>query len=223
MVQHPEFRHCDDIEASTSLNQPPTLAGAANNETELLPPVEVPTLEAWSQDETVEIVRRSWGEVSGTAVVMLVCAVVAAFAIAVVGWVLAAHQDVPALPQSTPTLMPAPTVPYTPPPTPTSERPVKTMVPGPSAPTVSPKVESAPDPAVADERFLSLLTSAGLRITDVPLVIQGAHEMCSYLGSGHSVEDAVRVAMSNNGSLSRTDAHSMVVSAVRVYCPEQAG
>ncbi|PBA30565.1 hypothetical protein CKJ65_16425 [Mycobacterium intracellulare] len=212
-------------------HQAATAAGPANDATEFLPPVTRPAPElAWSQDETVEIVYPSWRETYGTAAVITVCCLVAAFVIAVVGWVLLREADpVPPLPpgDATPVLAPAPvTVP------PVSSEPtpapvLKTAEPAPVAAqppsvTVSPKVVAAPPrPSAAelDERYLAAMTAGGLQITDVHTVLTGARNVCRYLGAGHTEPEAVQVAMGNNASLTDANAHTLVDAAIQVYCP----
>jgi len=214
-----------------------TVAGPANDATEFLPPVTqaVPEL-AWSQDETVEVLYPSWRETYGTAAVITVCCLVAAFVIAIVGWVLLREDDpVPPLSpgDATPVLAPAPT--SSPLPRPTQEpdvsRPVKTMAPNPvAAPPPAPTVTVTPTPIAAapsrpsaadlDERYLSAMTAGGLRITDVQTVITGAHNVCRFLATGHTEPQAVSVAMGNNASLTEANAHTLVDSAIQVYCPD---
>lgn len=215
-----------------------TAPGPCVDPTEVVPRVPQPAPElAWSQDETVEIVYPSWRETYGTAAVITVCCFVAAFVIAVVGWVLLQEADpVPPLPpgDATPVLAPAPT--WSPLPQPTQDpdvsRPVKTMVPNPvAAPpppatvTVTPTpiaAPSRPSAAELDERYLSAMTAGGLRITDVQTVIAGAHNVCRFLATGHTESEAIQVAMGNNASLTEANAHTLVDSAIQVYCPNAA-
>jgi hypothetical protein len=79
-----------------------------------------------------------------------------------------------------------------------------------------------PSAADLDSRYLTDLTDAGLRITDARVAVQGAHKLCEYLAAGHSEAEAVRLSMSNNADLTESDARAFVVTAVRVYCPNQA-
>jgi len=50
---------------------------------------------------------------------------------------------------------------------------------------------SRPSTPALDEQFLADLTKAGMRITDVPTAIAGAHDTCAYLAAGGTAEDAV--------------------------------
>ena len=89
--------------------------------------------------------------------------------------------------------------------------------------TVTPKavvVQPAPSESDLDEQFLSDLTSAGLRITDVREVVGDAHNICAYLAAGHSEREAALVAMRDNASLTQDNAATLVDSAARTYCPQ---
>lgn len=113
-------------------------------------------------------------------------------------------------------------------------RPVKTMVPNsvaappapPSTVSVTPTpvaaAPSRPSAAELDERYLSAMTAGGLRITDVQTVIAGAHNVCRFLATGHTEPEAIQVAMGNNASLTEANAHTLVDSAIQVYCPNAA-
>ncbi len=109
-------------------------------------------------------------------------------------------------------------------------RPVKTMAPTPVAvpPSVStmvvtptPVAAAPPRPSAAelDERYLSAMTAGGLQITDVHTVLTGARNVCRFLEAGHTEPEAVQVAMGNNASLTDANAHTLVDSAIQVYCP----
>jgi Protein of unknown function (DUF732)/Domain of unknown function (DUF4189) len=114
----------------------------------------------------------------------------------------------PAPPMSMQTVDPKPTERIPPPTTATVQAAPRVIDPGPSE-------------ADLDEQYLNDLTGAGLKITSVREVIAGAHNVCAYLGAGHSEADAVGTAMNGNTTLTEGNARTLVDSAVRVYCPDE--
>lgn len=92
-------------------------------------------------------------------------------------------------------------------------------------PPAPPPAEPAPVPPVAradpDERFLAMVTDAGLTVTDRHLAVSGAREVCGYLAAGHTQADAVRKTMQNNPSLPEPAATAFVRAATQVYCEDR--
>jgi hypothetical protein len=80
-----------------------------------------------------------------------------------------------------------------------------------------------PSQAELDERFLSDLTSFGIRITNVKQVIGDAHQICAYIGAKHTEADAVKLAVRDNTTLTEANAQTLIDSAVGVYCPHLLG
>jgi hypothetical protein len=117
-------------------------------------------------------------------------------------------------------------VPYTQPPA-----PIVTMTQTPAAaPTVTvtapPPTTAAPAPAAApspdrDRKYLANLRLAGITITDPQAAIRSAHNMCTYLAAGHTEQQTVAELMSENASLTRNNAVTVVDSAIAFYCPQE--
>ncbi len=77
-----------------------------------------------------------------------------------------------------------------------------------------------PSQAELDERFLSDLTDSGMRISNVRQVIGDAHQICAYIGAKHTEDDAVKLAMADNRTLTEVNAQTLIESAEGVYCPQ---
>jgi Protein of unknown function (DUF732) len=218
-----------DPAAETAIGPP------AAEETELIPPDQAPTLAAWSLCDSPEVVEypdqpRSWPLVWGVAAACVGAVALLVGAVGLTSWALRPEPSAP--PVAMTEMIPAPppvvtvtAVPpartWTPPPPPVTV----TVSPKPTPPTTV-TVQAAPptlSEAALDERFLNDLTSGGLRLTDVREVIGDGHQICAYLGAGHSEADAVRIAMRNNTTFTYGNAETLIESAVQVYCPEMAG
>jgi hypothetical protein len=165
---------------------------------------------AWSAEEPeTQPMRQSWGMTWGRAAIMIFCAAMVAFAIGLAGW-LAFNRDVPTLPP----------VAYVSPPSVTFTPTAAPPAPATTVTVTEPPVARPPSPAELDARFLASITDAGLRITDARAAIAGGRELCRYLAAGHTEADAVSLALHNNSSLAPNEARIIVVTAVRVYCPD---
>jgi hypothetical protein len=174
----------------------------------------------------------SWGVVWGSAGILLACGLVAALVIGVMVWVAMRKRadDAQAGPAWSPpaestsaVTLPPPTQTSTTPPPPTVTYTATATPRPPTTTTVTvtpPAPVAAPSEADLDERYLSDLTSAGLRITNVREVIRDAHQICAYLAAGHSEADAARLAMRDNTTLTEGNAETLIGSAVQVYCPQ---
>jgi hypothetical protein len=79
---------------------------------------------------------------------------------------------------------------------------------------------SLPSTPARDDHFLAELTRAGMRITDVPTAIAGAHATCAYL-AGHTAAEAVEQGQKVNPTMTREDEIAYVDAAIAVYCPQQ--
>lgn len=172
---------------------------------------------AWSDEQPV--VERdagyalTWRETLATPAGRLFIAA-AVVLVAVIAWwcVVASWRagDPPAPAAGVPYVIPAsalsPPVPAAPPPEP--------------PPVVVPKTVAPPPVARAnpDERFLAMVTDAGLTITDKQLAVSGAREVCGYLAAGHTQADAITKTMQNNPSLPEPAATAFVRAATQVYC-----
>ena len=87
---------------------------------------------------------------------------------------------------------------------------------GASVQTLEPSRPSTP---ARDEQFLADLARAGIRVSDVPTVVYGAHDTCAYLAAGHDAIEAVDTGMHNNATMTRADEIAYVDAAISVYCP----
>jgi hypothetical protein len=83
--------------------------------------------------------------------------------------------------------------------------------------TLSPSRPSTPE---LDGQFLDSLERAGIRVTDVPTAVYGAHDTGAYMaGHRHTAEDAVEQGLRNNSTMTRTDEIAYIDAAIDVYCP----
>jgi hypothetical protein len=85
--------------------------------------------------------------------------------------------------------------------------------------TVQTLTPSRPSTPALDKQFLADLTRAGIRITDAPVAVYGAHDTCAYLAAGHDAIEAVEQGRRNNPTMTRTDEIAYVDAAIDVYCP----
>lgn len=216
-------------------NESDTLAGPANNPTELLPPTTQAAPElAWADDDVTawtDDVDPSWRAAAiSVAPILFILAAITAIAVAVGATVvLLRHESAPPAPAPV-SVIPAAALPHVQPtPDPDITPAPKTITPTPiAAPppmTVTREQPPPPKPSAAelDERYLADLTAGGLRITDVPTVLTGARNVCRFLKAGHTEADAVQVAMNTNATLTQANAATMVDSAIAVYCPGMGG
>ncbi len=88
-------------------------------------------------------------------------------------------------------------------------------------PTVQTLTPSRPSTPARDDQFLTDLASAGIRVTDVPVAIYGAHDTCAYIAAGHTAIEAVEQGQRNNLTFNRAEQIAYVDSAIEVYCPQQ--
>jgi hypothetical protein len=168
---------------------------AADAPTDLHEPVEVEPTLAYSDepDHDDSRRRRGWFVVP----VFVVAVVAFAFAVAAECWLwIGAHHTRAA---------PVPTRPALPP---------VTAEPPPSVPW-------PPEP-VSDRRFVEYVTGHGVVLgNDFQAEITNAHNMCAYLGSGHSHELAVAKLMTYS-PYSADGASVFVDGAIRAYYPQFA-
>ncbi len=87
---------------------------------------------------------------------------------------------------------------------------------------IPPDVELPAGTYNADAFYLNTLRSYGIRITNPYVAIEAAQTTCGYLRAGHSPNEAVGVAMSNNATLSIDQARGYVIAATAAYCPDVA-
>jgi hypothetical protein len=202
-----------------------------------------------AETEELPSERRSWRVAWGNAAVLFVSAVLLAGVIVVgwmlhhgIPLTRAAatpSRSVPVAPapapvpvaappvHSAPPAAAAPVAPASPPaaPAPASPPPAAMPAPAPSpapTPVASPPTITAiprPSPKEQNREYVQLLTEGGLRITSYPAVIEGGHGVCEYLDAGHSVSEAIDLAMANNKTFTPDNAVTYVDSAVQVYCP----
>jgi Protein of unknown function (DUF732) len=70
----------------------------------------------------------------------------------------------------------------------------------------------------SDNQYIALLQRDGVPFTDVGVARQVALKMCDAIESGYSVDRLTRLGMESG--LTSAQAHSEVVDAVAVYCPQ---
>jgi serine/threonine protein kinase, bacterial len=205
---------------------------------------------AWSSDPETEdydtpTVRHTWGATWSTAGVLLMCGAVLAGVIGISGWAWVQMNRAPSpTPQSTsvpdeppPPAAPAPAPASTAEPSPTPSAPPSALPPTTvtvqAAPPPTVTVEAAPPPAAAatpaprrsdrDEAFMATLRSDGIIITNPAEVIAGGHRACEYIVDGHTAHDAMRLAMTENPTLTLENASTLIGAAIGAYCPQYTG
>jgi hypothetical protein len=74
----------------------------------------------------------------------------------------------------------------------------------------------------ADNIFLMALTHFNIRVTadNIPKTIAVGHQVCTYIGQGHTPMDAVANVASANPNYTFNDAGAIVGSAIEAYCPQ---
>jgi hypothetical protein len=77
-----------------------------------------------------------------------------------------------------------------------------------------------PSQVELDERFLDDLGLGGIRITDVREVIGDAHQICATLKAGETEQQIIKLAISQNATLTEANAQTLIESAEGVYCPQ---
>ena len=80
-----------------------------------------------------------------------------------------------------------------------------------------------PSAAELDRRYLAELTSSGVVITDVVVAVQSGHNVCASPSAGRPRAAIEADGLSENPTWPWLVAHTMVVSAIDVYCPQYAG
>src|SRR5271156_6156164 len=71
-----------------------------------------------------------------------------------------------------------------------------------------------------DERFLDDLGLGGIRVTNVKEVIGDAHQICATLKAGETDQQIIKLAISQNATLTEANAQALIESAEGVYCPQ---
>jgi hypothetical protein len=61
------------------------------------------------------------------------------------------------------------------------------------------------------------------RLADVSRAEAGAHNICAYLGQGHSHDDAARQVLQNDPTFTPWPASAMVNASTAAYCPQYGG
>jgi hypothetical protein len=57
-----------------------------------------------------------------------------------------------------------------------------------------------------------------MRITDVPVAIEGAHDTCAFIAAWHTASEAMETGMANNPAMTRADVIAYVDAVIAVYC-----
>jgi len=71
-----------------------------------------------------------------------------------------------------------------------------------------------------DERFLHDLGLGGIRVTNVKEVIGDAHQICATLKAGETEQQIIKLAISQNATLTEANAQTLIESVEGVYCPQ---
>jgi hypothetical protein len=71
-----------------------------------------------------------------------------------------------------------------------------------------------------DERFLDDIGLGGIRVTNVKEVIGDAHQICATLKAGETEQQIIKLAISQNATLTEANAQTLIESAEGVYCPQ---
>jgi hypothetical protein len=78
---------------------------------------------------------------------------------------------------------------------------------------------TAPQPSQVDpdERFLDDLGLGGIRVTNVKEMIGDAHQICATLKAGETEQQIIKLAISQNATLTEANAQTLIESAEAVY------
>lgn len=65
-------------------------------------------------------------------------------------------------------------------------------------------------------------THFGIRVTadNIPKTIAVGHQVCTYIGQGHTPMEAVHEVASNNADYTHDNAGEFVGAAIEAYCPQ---
>jgi Protein of unknown function (DUF732) len=87
--------------------------------------------------------------------------------------------------------------------------------------TADPSTPFTPRPN-ADDLFMMALTHFGIRVTadNIPKTIAVGHQVCTYIGQGHTPMEAVHEVASNNADYTHDNAGEFVGAAIEAYCPQ---
>jgi hypothetical protein len=87
--------------------------------------------------------------------------------------------------------------------------------------TADPSTPFTPRPN-GDNIFLMALTHFGIRVTadDIPKTIEVGHQVCTYIGQGHTPMEAIHEVASNNTDYTQDNADHFVAAAIEAYCPQ---
>jgi hypothetical protein len=77
-----------------------------------------------------------------------------------------------------------------------------------------------PSQVELDERFLDDLGLGGIWVTNVKEVIGDAHQICATLKAGETEQQIIKLAISQNATLTEAKAQTLIESAEGVYCPQ---
>jgi hypothetical protein len=95
-----------------------------------------------------------------------------------------------------------------------------TQTPAAAPPRTTPQT-TTPAAADRDRQYLADLRAAGITIVDPVRVAGNGPRVCAYIAAGHTEQQAVAAAMSDNPTLTRNNAITVVDAAIAVYCPEE--
>lgn len=100
-----------------------------------------------------------------------------------------------------------------------------TAVPASTMPQVVAPPTMTPDPAKADDTYVSIVESNGLYIYDRAPMIKLGHQQCALLAQGETVSDAINALEDTYSDLRKypREAYGVVMGAVTAYCPQYKG
>jgi hypothetical protein len=114
-------------------------------------------------------------------------------------------------------------------PSPAAQTPVAALPPSVTVTvTETPQAAAQPAPKAstpdADQVFRNfVLQIPGMRVVNWGIAQAGAHNICAYLGQGHSHDDAAQQVLQNDPTFTPWQASAMVNASTAAYCPQLGG
>lgn len=225
---------------TSNQDQPATTAGPCNDATVVLPPLTESALElAWSADpDDDHDGEPTWGDALAQAALPLFAVAVVAFIIVIGCWAWGAGSGDNPIPDSVSQTYPIPAtmraaalppISSEPAPSPAAQTPVAALPPSVTVTvTETPQAAAQPAPKAstpgADQVFRNfVLQIPGMRVVNWGIAQAGAHNICAYLGQGHSHDDAAQQVLQNDPTFTPWQASAMVNASTAAYCPQLGG
>jgi Protein of unknown function (DUF732) len=97
--------------------------------------------------------------------------------------------------------------------------PAPSTVPPIAAPA-APAPEQLPPRHHSDDDFLAVISGDGITYDSRAHALQDAHDVCTYLGQGHTADDAVAAGRADNPQLTPMGGYDFVHFSIDYFCPQ---